>query len=123
MDTFRDKIELVEKQPDPAAFKRICSHFVQASGIPTIERLGLLEPALQEATYLVRTDPSNPRRWALLGAILLELRRGPGALEAFQRARILEPEDRSYERLTRMVDSPRVGLRVPRADLDALTGM
>ncbi len=28
----------------PRAFKRICSHFIQASGVPTLERLGLLEP-------------------------------------------------------------------------------
>jgi menaquinone-9 beta-reductase len=39
-------VALVEKQPDPNAFKRICAHFVQASGVPTIERLGLLERAL-----------------------------------------------------------------------------
>jgi 2-polyprenyl-6-methoxyphenol hydroxylase-like FAD-dependent oxidoreductase len=29
-------VALVEKQPDPQAFKRICSHFIQASGVPTI---------------------------------------------------------------------------------------
>lgn len=37
------KVTLVEKQPDPAAFKRICSHFIQASAMPTFERLGLLD--------------------------------------------------------------------------------
>ncbi|HEY3491466.1 MAG TPA: NAD(P)/FAD-dependent oxidoreductase [Solirubrobacterales bacterium] len=37
------RVALVEKQPDPQAFKRICSHFIQASGVPAIERLGLLE--------------------------------------------------------------------------------
>jgi menaquinone-9 beta-reductase len=36
-------VAVVEKQPDPQAFKRICSHFIQASGVPAIERLGLLE--------------------------------------------------------------------------------
>lgn len=40
------KVTLVEKQPDPAAFKRMCSHFIQASGVPTFERLGLLEPIM-----------------------------------------------------------------------------
>ncbi len=40
-------VALVEKQPDPQAFKRICSHFIQASGVPTIERLGLLEPIME----------------------------------------------------------------------------
>ena len=28
------------EEPDPAAFKRICSHFIQASAVPTLERLG-----------------------------------------------------------------------------------
>lgn len=38
------RVALVEKQPDPDAFKRVCSHFIQASGVPTVERLGLLDP-------------------------------------------------------------------------------
>jgi 2-polyprenyl-6-methoxyphenol hydroxylase-like FAD-dependent oxidoreductase len=38
------RVAVVEKQPDPQAFKRTCSHFIQASGVPSIERLGLLEP-------------------------------------------------------------------------------
>jgi menaquinone-9 beta-reductase len=38
------RVALVEKQPDPQAYKRTCSHFIQASGVPAIERLGLLEP-------------------------------------------------------------------------------
>lgn len=37
------RVALVEKQPDPQAFKRMCSHFIQASAVPTLERLGLLE--------------------------------------------------------------------------------
>jgi flavin-dependent dehydrogenase len=36
------RVALVEKQPDPAAFKRICSHFIQSSAVPALERLGLL---------------------------------------------------------------------------------
>jgi len=40
------KVALIEKSPDPSAFKRICSHFIQASAVPTIERLGLYEPIL-----------------------------------------------------------------------------
>jgi 2-polyprenyl-6-methoxyphenol hydroxylase-like FAD-dependent oxidoreductase len=36
------RVALVEKQPDPQAFKRICSHYVQPSAVPTLERLGLL---------------------------------------------------------------------------------
>jgi menaquinone-9 beta-reductase len=40
------KVALIEKRPDPDAFKRVCSHFIQASAVPTIERLGLYEPIL-----------------------------------------------------------------------------
>lgn len=37
------RVALVEKQPDPQAFKRICSHFLQSSAVPTLERLELLD--------------------------------------------------------------------------------
>jgi menaquinone-9 beta-reductase len=40
------RVALVEKSPNPAAFKRICSHFIQASAVPTLERLSLLEPIM-----------------------------------------------------------------------------
>lgn len=38
------RVALVEKQPDPKAYKRICSHFLQSSAVPTLERLELLGP-------------------------------------------------------------------------------
>jgi menaquinone-9 beta-reductase len=38
------RVAVVEKSPDPAAFKRICSHFIQASAVPTLERLDLVGP-------------------------------------------------------------------------------
>jgi flavin-dependent dehydrogenase len=41
------RVALIEKQPDPDAFKRVCSHLVQPSAVPTIERLGLYEPILE----------------------------------------------------------------------------
>jgi menaquinone-9 beta-reductase len=40
-------VALVEKRPDPAAFKRMCSHFIQASAVPALERLDLLEPMME----------------------------------------------------------------------------
>lgn len=40
------RVALVEKRPDPAAFKRICGHYIQPSGVPALERLGMLEPIL-----------------------------------------------------------------------------
>lgn len=40
-------VALVEKRPDPAAFKRMCSHFIQASAVPALDRLDLLEPIIE----------------------------------------------------------------------------
>jgi 2-polyprenyl-6-methoxyphenol hydroxylase-like FAD-dependent oxidoreductase len=58
------RVALVDKQPDPRAFKRICTHFIQGPTIPTIERLGLLEPML--AAGAVR---SHLRSWTAWGWI------------------------------------------------------
>jgi 2-polyprenyl-6-methoxyphenol hydroxylase-like FAD-dependent oxidoreductase len=41
------KVALVEKSPDPKAFKRICTHYIQSSAVPTLERLGLLERMME----------------------------------------------------------------------------
>src|SRR5689334_4271180 len=38
------RVALVEQRPDPHAFKRICTHFIQSSAVPALERLGLIEP-------------------------------------------------------------------------------
>jgi 2-polyprenyl-6-methoxyphenol hydroxylase-like FAD-dependent oxidoreductase len=40
-------VALIEKSPDPKTFKRICSHYIQASAVPTIRRLGLYERILE----------------------------------------------------------------------------
>lgn len=37
------RVALLEKRPDPDAFKRICGHFVQPSAIPALERLRLMD--------------------------------------------------------------------------------
>jgi len=37
-------VALIESHGDPQAFKRMCTHFIQASASPTIDRLGLTEP-------------------------------------------------------------------------------
>ncbi|MGC2372872.1 MAG: FAD-dependent monooxygenase [Solirubrobacteraceae bacterium] len=52
------RVALVEQRPDTAAFKRICSHFIQSSAVPTLERLGLLG-AIEEAgdSYWPLTRP------------------------------------------------------------------
>ena len=42
------RVALIEKAPDPAHHKRVCGHFIQASAVPTLERLGVLG-AMREA--------------------------------------------------------------------------
>jgi flavin-dependent dehydrogenase len=55
------RVALVEKQPDPDAYKRMCSHYIQASAVPTIDRLGLLGPIL--AAGGVRSRVHAWTRW------------------------------------------------------------
>ena len=59
-------VALVEKKPDPNAFKRTCSHFIQASAVPTLERLELLEPIM--AAGGVRTPMRAWTRWGWIEA-------------------------------------------------------
>jgi flavin-dependent dehydrogenase len=72
------RVALVEKQPGPKAFKRMCSHFIQASAVPTLERLGWLEP-IDEAGGL-RTRVQAWTRWGWIkppapGNVCVNLRR------------------------------------------------
>ncbi|HWO83326.1 MAG TPA: NAD(P)/FAD-dependent oxidoreductase [Solirubrobacterales bacterium] len=57
------RVALVEKSPDPKAFKRICSHFIQASAVPTIERIGLYEPILEAGGLRSRFHSRTPWGW------------------------------------------------------------
>jgi 2-polyprenyl-6-methoxyphenol hydroxylase-like FAD-dependent oxidoreductase len=77
-------VALVEKQPDPAAFKRMCSHFIQASAVPALEQLDLLEPIMEAGG--VR---SRMRAWTQWGWIEAPL---PKAREAVNlRRELLDP--------------------------------
>jgi 2-polyprenyl-6-methoxyphenol hydroxylase-like FAD-dependent oxidoreductase len=60
------RVALVEKSPDPRAFKRICSHFIQASAVPTLERLDLLEPIMAAGGIRSRTRAWT--RWGWIAA-------------------------------------------------------
>jgi len=57
------RVALVEKSPDPQAYKRICSHFVQASAVPALERLDLLEPILAAGGIRSRMRAWTPWGW------------------------------------------------------------
>lgn len=59
------RVALVERKPDPAAFKRICSHFIQASAVPTLERLGLMEAIAAAGGVRSRGRIRGPWGWIL----------------------------------------------------------
>jgi 2-polyprenyl-6-methoxyphenol hydroxylase-like FAD-dependent oxidoreductase len=82
------RVAVVEKRPDPKAYKRTCSHFIQASGIPALERLGLLEP--MEAAGATR-----PRIhiWSQWGWIEAPPERAPRGINL--RREVLDPMFRS----------------------------
>ncbi len=57
------RVALIEQRPDPLAFKRTCSHFIQASGVPALERLGLLEPMMAAGALRSRAHIGTPWGW------------------------------------------------------------
>jgi flavin-dependent dehydrogenase len=78
------RIALIEKQPDPKAYKRLCSHFIQASAAPTLERLGLMEPILAAGGQRARG-----RLWTKWGWI--EPTEKPTAYGVNLRREVLDP--------------------------------
>jgi menaquinone-9 beta-reductase len=42
------RVAVIEKQPDPQAYKRTCNHFIVASAVPSLARLGLI-PKIEAA--------------------------------------------------------------------------
>jgi flavin-dependent dehydrogenase len=73
------RVAVVEKSPDPAAFKRVCSHFIQASAVPTLERLELVEPMMAAGALRSRFNARVPWGWieapAETAALAINLRR------------------------------------------------
>jgi len=55
------RVALVDKRPEIDAFKRVCGHFIQASAVPTLERLGLLDEI--EAAGATRCKARIWSRW------------------------------------------------------------
>jgi flavin-dependent dehydrogenase len=60
------RVALVERDRDPAGYKRLCTHYIQASATPTLERLGL-SSAIEEAGG-VRNDAEVFTRWGWIVA-------------------------------------------------------
>src|ERR1700736_6614591 len=57
------RVALVEQRPDPAAYKKICSHYIQSSAVGTLERLGLLEPMISAGAVRSRVRLRTPWGW------------------------------------------------------------
>jgi 2-polyprenyl-6-methoxyphenol hydroxylase-like FAD-dependent oxidoreductase len=55
------RIALIEKSPDPRAFKRVCTHYIQSSGVRPLERMGLIEPMMQAGA--IRSRACAWTRW------------------------------------------------------------
>jgi menaquinone-9 beta-reductase len=57
------RVALVEQRPDADAYKKICSHYIQASAVPALERLELLEPMLAHGAVRSRVRLNTPWGW------------------------------------------------------------
>jgi flavin-dependent dehydrogenase len=57
-------VALIESHSDPKTYKRMCTHFIQASASPTIERLGLTEAVGQAGG-----EPNDLNIWTRYGWI------------------------------------------------------
>src|SRR5207302_1969435 len=55
------RVALLESRADPNAYKRTCTHFIQASATPTIERLGVVQAI--EAAGGIRNGIDIWTRW------------------------------------------------------------
>lgn len=50
------RVTLVEKRPDPDAYKVVCTHYLQPAVVPILERLGLLEEVEQAGAVRAMVD-------------------------------------------------------------------
>ncbi|HEY7829383.1 MAG TPA: NAD(P)/FAD-dependent oxidoreductase [Solirubrobacteraceae bacterium] len=102
------RVALVEKRPDPAAFKRICGHFIQSSAMATLQRLGLLQ-AIEEAGGL----RSRVRIWTRWGWIEPDTETLPSSINL--RREVLDPLVRAAA-----ADTPGVDLMLDRTARELL---
>lgn len=91
------RVAVLEKSPDPAAFKQICSHFIQASAVPTLERMELLEPMMEAGAVRTRFRAHVPWGW-------IEAPPERAALSINLRRQVLDPMVREMAASTPGVD-------------------
>jgi 2-polyprenyl-6-methoxyphenol hydroxylase-like FAD-dependent oxidoreductase len=58
------RVALIEQRAERSAFKRICTHYIQSSAVPMLERVGLLGPMLEAGA--VRSRARMWTRWGWL---------------------------------------------------------
>lgn len=54
------RVALIERRPDPDAYKTVCTHYLQPSATPTIERLGLAGPLEERGAIRNTLDMWTP---------------------------------------------------------------
>ena len=97
------RVALIESHSDPKAFKRMCTHLIQASASPTIERLGLSQ-TLREAG--ARSTDTNV--WSRYGWVSFDRERMPAPVSQWSPLNIrrekLDPIVRELATSTEGVD-------------------
>ena len=85
------RVALLERKPDPDAYKTVCTHFIQASATPVIERLGLAGPLEEQGAIRnsgdmwtpyggwIRTSPDDPYGYSITRRVLDPLLRSAAA--------------------------------------------
>ena len=76
------RVALLERKPDPGAFKRVCGHYLQPGAAPVLRELGVLDEVFAAGAYAGR-----PEVWSSAGWV-----RGEGAEGSLSlRREVLDP--------------------------------
>lgn len=91
------RVALVEQRPEMDAYKKVCSHYIQSSAAPTLERLDLLEPMTEAGAVRSRLRLHGPWGW-------IEPSDGSAAFGVNLRREVLDPLIRKAAAETRGVE-------------------
>lgn len=58
-------VALLERNPRPSAYKRVCTHFIQPCGTPTLERLGMSDAIEAAGGIRNSLDVWSPAGWVV----------------------------------------------------------
>jgi 2-polyprenyl-6-methoxyphenol hydroxylase-like FAD-dependent oxidoreductase len=54
---------LLEKAPDPAAYKKVCGHYIVGGAVPVLRRLGVLEAMIDAGAVRSQMQMWTPQGW------------------------------------------------------------